>query len=74
MTTANFARSRPGVLAGGERVAHGFIARLRGSLGEYVAYSRTLAELRALNARELADIGFASDDIKAVARAAARRN
>ncbi|MEL6957490.1 MAG: DUF1127 domain-containing protein [Pseudomonadota bacterium] len=40
---------------------------------EYRLYRRTLTELRNLNARELADLGLAHADLRAVAKGAAAK-
>lgn len=48
----------------------GLLARVRHSLAEYRKFRRTVAELDALNDRELADLGISRTDIRFVAREA----
>mgnify|MGYP000855396388 CR=1 FL=1 len=72
MKQAAFAR--PGMFDGGERLALGLVARLRGALDDYRTYRRTMTELGALTARQREDAGFAGLDLKAIARDATFRN
>jgi uncharacterized protein YjiS (DUF1127 family) len=45
---------------------------LKNRVSAWKRYNRTVAELQALSARELADLGIAPGDIKSIARQAAR--
>ncbi len=68
MTTAHSAMSDAGFLNAKRPDTTGFA--LGGTFSRYRAYRSTLAALRALTDRELEDIGFRRDQLKAVARAA----
>lgn len=57
-----FERGNTGI-AGGS----GLVARMRKAIDDYRLYRRTLVELEALNARELADLGLSPFDIRQVA-------
>lgn len=71
MTTATFAPSRPGVLAGGDELnLPNPIAQLRRAWATYRDYRKTLAELRAMTVRQHEDLGIAGLDLKAVAQRA----
>ncbi|MER2507931.1 DUF1127 domain-containing protein [Amaricoccus sp.] len=47
--------------------AHGPFAGIAKAFADWMLYRRTLVELRALSARELADLGLAPTDLRAVA-------
>ena len=69
MTTATFAQSDAGFLAGVEPNA-GFLAGARRSWRSYRAYRATLAELVALTDRQLSDTGLARGTLRTTARRA----
>lgn len=65
MTTAIATPGAAGVLtAGSERALGAGHGRLRAAWNRYVAYHASIAELRALSDRQLADIGIARGDIR----------
>ena len=75
MTTAYAAKSRPDfLLSGAEHTAGTLAEGLRASWQNYRAYRATLAELQALNDRQLADFGMRRDGVRAAARRAAYGN
>lgn len=45
----------------------GFFANLRKSVSDIVLFEKTLTELRALNSRELDDLGLAASDLRRIA-------
>lgn len=47
--------------------ANGLFAGISKAFADWMLYHRTLAELRALSARELADLGLSAADLRAVA-------
>lgn len=59
------------VAADGQGLFADLLANVRESRKRRAVYARTVAELSALSARELADIGISRRDIRAVARQAA---
>ena len=71
MTTAMLAPFRADAFQDCERTTDGFMAKAAARFAAYLDYRRTLDELRALTARQRADMGFAGSDVKSVARAAA---
>ncbi len=54
-----------------ERV-HGIVDSFRKARAQHRVYTQTLEELRALNARELADLGISRAEIPFIAREAAQ--
>lgn len=69
MTT--LAQSRRGLFAETETgFATNSLSRLRRTLSDTLLYRRTLAELRALNARQRDDLGFTGRDLAAIAHRA----
>lgn len=69
MTT--LASSRTGFRADSDaRFVSNPLAALRRTWGDALLYRRTLAELRALSARELDDLGLSVHDLRAIARRA----
>ncbi len=47
--------------------ADGIFAGIAKAFADWMLYHRTLGELRALSARELADLGLSAADVRAVA-------
>ena len=73
MTASTSATSGSGYTVAGERT-EGFLGRIARAWGNFQAYNATLAELRALTDRQLADLGLGRSGIRAAARQAVYGN
>lgn len=67
--TTSFTTSGSGYTAAGERT-EGLLGKITRAWEDFRAYHATLAELRALTDRQLADLGLGRSAIRAVARRA----
>ncbi|WP_299134897.1 DUF1127 domain-containing protein [uncultured Amaricoccus sp.] len=67
MTTAYSEQSLSKVAADALGGATGGIGRIRRAWTDYLLYRRALAEMKALSARELADLDLAAADLPALA-------
>jgi len=70
MTTATMARLDAGILTGSERNLGTRKGSLREAWDKYRAYRSTLAELKDLTDRQLADVGTSRAALKQLARRA----
>lgn len=74
MTTATFERSLGDVARDALDGPAGLASRLRRAWTRYLAYRLSLAELRSLTARELADVGLGDADLPRLAWDATKKN
>lgn len=73
MTASSTAPSGFGYTAAGEH-SEGFLGKITRAWEEFRAYHATVAELKALTDRQLADLGIGRSGIRAIARRAVYGN